>query len=48
LEVVDLRRVRIGPMRMGSIVEGGWREMSVREVDSLREAVGLPRSDAPK
>lgn len=48
LEVVDLRRVRIGPMRMGSIVEGGWREMTQKDVDSLREAVGLPRSDAPK
>ena len=41
LEVVDLRRVRVGPLRMGSIVEGEWREMTERQADELREASGL-------
>jgi pseudouridine synthase len=38
LDVRDLRRVRVGPMRMGSIAEGQWREMTQRDVDSLRDA----------
>lgn len=42
LDVRDLRRVRVGPMRMGSIVEGQWREMTQRDVDSLRDAAGMP------
>lgn len=50
LEVTDLRRVRVGPLRMGSIAEGQWREMSRREADELRETAGLqsPASGHPK
>jgi 23S rRNA pseudouridine2604 synthase len=41
LDVRDLRRVRVGPMRMGSIVEGQWREMTQRDAESLRDAAKL-------
>jgi 23S rRNA pseudouridine2605 synthase len=39
--VVDLRRVRIGPLRLGDLVEGGARELRQTEVDALRREVGL-------
>ena len=39
--VVDLRRVRIGPLRLGELTEGGARELRRAEVDALRHAVGL-------
>ena len=48
LDVRDLRRVRVGPMRMGSIAEGQWREMTQRDVDSLRDAAGLARTATPR
>jgi pseudouridine synthase len=41
LDVRDLRRVRVGPLRLGSIAEGQWREMRPAEVDELREHTGL-------
>lgn len=39
--VVDLRRVRIGPLRLGDLAEGGARELRRAEVDDLRQEVGL-------
>ena len=39
--VVDLRRVRIGPLRLGDLVEGGARELRQTEVEALRREVGL-------
>ena len=39
--VVDLRRVSIGPLRLGDLVEGGARELRPTEVDALRREVGL-------
>jgi 23S rRNA pseudouridine2605 synthase len=39
--VVDLRRVRIGPLRLGDLVEGGARDLRQTEVDALRREVGL-------
>ena len=35
LEVVGLKRVRIGPIRLGSLPEGRWRFLSPAEVDDL-------------
>jgi pseudouridine synthase len=46
LDVRDLRRVRVGPMRMGSIAEGQWREMTPRDAESLREAAGMKAGKA--
>jgi pseudouridine synthase len=44
--VVDLRRVRIGPLRLGRLKEGGFRRLTTAEVASLRAAVGLSGADA--
>lgn len=34
--VVDLQRVAIGPVELGNLVQGKWRELSEAEVDSLK------------
>jgi 23S rRNA pseudouridine2605 synthase len=39
--VVDLRRVRIGSLRLGDLAEGGARELRQAEVNALRREVGL-------
>lgn len=40
--VLELRRVRIGPIELGDLESGRWRLLSDDEVTALREAVGLP------
>ncbi len=40
--VEDLERVSIGELRLGTLVEGRVRELSIGEVRRLRTAVGLP------
>jgi len=35
LEIISLARIRIGELRLGSLPEGKWREMSEREKASL-------------
>lgn len=39
--VVRLRRVRYGPVELGSLPAGEWRELTERERRNLRRAVGL-------
>jgi 23S rRNA pseudouridine2605 synthase len=39
--VVDLRRVRLGPLSLGRLPEGELRELSGRELQTLKRAVGL-------
>jgi pseudouridine synthase len=39
LEVEQLRRLRIGPIRLENLNEGSWRELSSSEVELLRKAV---------
>jgi len=39
--VIDLRRVRIGSLRIGRLKEGGFRKLTVAEIAALRESVGL-------
>jgi 23S rRNA pseudouridine2605 synthase len=39
--VLDLRRVRIGPLRIGDLAEGAARELTTAEVGALRREVGL-------
>jgi len=41
-EVVRLQRVRFGPIELGELAEGRWRELSPAEIGRLRMAVGLP------
>jgi pseudouridine synthase len=40
-EVVMLRRVRFGPIELGDLVPGAWRELGAADVAALRSAVGL-------
>jgi pseudouridine synthase len=40
-EVIDLHRVRIGPLAIGDLAEGAVRELTPAEVAALRAAVGL-------
>jgi pseudouridine synthase len=39
--VVKLRRVRIGPIRLGRLPRGGWRRLTPREIASLRRLVRI-------
>jgi 23S rRNA pseudouridine2605 synthase len=39
--VRELRRVRIGPLELGSLMPGAWRPLSDEELRALRRAVGL-------
>jgi pseudouridine synthase len=39
--VLVLRRVRIGPIEIGALGPGSWRELSETELAKLRRAVGL-------
>lgn len=41
IEIVRLRRTRVGPISLGRIPVGKWRELSAGEVGGLYEAVGL-------
>jgi len=43
--VLRLRRVRYGPIRLGSLKRGEWRDLSNREIRALRDSV---QSEATK
>jgi pseudouridine synthase len=40
-EVIRLRRIRLGPLEIGSLNVGKWRELDSDEVSALRAAVGI-------
>ena len=40
LEVVRLRRTSIGPVKLGMLKPGAWRELTAEELRALRNAVG--------
>ncbi|MGI8484390.1 MAG: pseudouridine synthase [Thermomicrobiales bacterium] len=48
IDVVRLRRVRLGPLVLQGIPSGGWRDLSPGELIQLYEAVGLPIEDAER
>lgn len=37
-----LRRVRFGPLRLGDLESGEWRDLTPDEIRELRQAAGLP------
>lgn len=39
--VLDLERIRMGPLTLGSLPAGGTRELTNREIEGLRRSVGL-------
>lgn len=48
IEVLKLRRVRLGPLTMQGIPPGAWRDLTPGELVQLYEALGLPVADAEK
>lgn len=46
INVVRLRRVRIGPLALTGIPNGAWRDLTPGELVQLYEALGLPTSEA--
>jgi 23S rRNA pseudouridine2605 synthase len=47
LHVTRLVRIRMGPLGLGAIKPGEWRELRAEEVDALRREAGLASSHAP-
>lgn len=43
--LLKLRRVRIGPLHLGNIPRGTWRDLTDGELDQLREALHLTDED---
>lgn len=43
--VLRLVRTRIGPIQLGNLPRGAWRDLSPSELELLREAVGLDDGD---
>lgn len=39
-KVKRLTRTRLGPLKLGRLPRGAWRELTAREVDALRRAAG--------
>jgi len=39
--VRQLRRISVGPLNIGNIERGAWRDLTNRELKSLRKALGL-------
>ncbi|MCM8747469.1 rRNA pseudouridine synthase [Thermomicrobium sp. CFH 73360] len=42
--VLRLHRVRVGPLRLGDLPSGQWRDLTPGELAMLRRAVGLPET----
>ena len=40
LEVARLRRISIGPVKLGMLKPGTWRELTAEELRALRTAIG--------
>jgi 23S rRNA pseudouridine2605 synthase len=47
-EVVSLRRIAMGPLKLGDLPEGESRELSIDEVRMLRESLSPHRSEVKK
>ena len=48
INVVKLRRARLGPLSIQGIPPGAWRDLTPGELVQLFEALGLPPEDAEK
>jgi 23S rRNA pseudouridine2605 synthase len=42
--VLDLKRIRFGPLSLGSLASGRWRHLTASEVTALKQSVSKPRS----
>lgn len=45
--VTRLRRVRFGPVRLGRLPVGAWRELTTTEIRALRETTGAEKASSP-
>ncbi|MGQ9921767.1 MAG: pseudouridine synthase [Desulfobacca sp.] len=43
--VLRLKRIAYGPLRLGHLAPGAWRDLSPQELAALAQAVGLERGD---
>ena len=48
LNVNRLQRVRLGPVKIGNLKPGEWRELRPEELAALQEAVGLTETPPPR
>ncbi len=48
MEVADLRREAVGPLRLGSLGEGSWRPLTASEEHALRAALDAPPRRDPE
>lgn len=48
IEVIKLRRVRLGPLMLQGVPPGAWRDLTPGELVQLYEALGLPVEEAEK
>lgn len=46
--VVKLTRVRVGPLQLGTLKRGAWRDLRESELEQLRDAVGLNEPPPPQ
>jgi len=43
--VIKLKRIAYGPLRLGRLAPGAWRELTPQEIEALYRAVGLDRTE---
>ena len=48
LEVARLRRIAVGPVKLGMLQTGEWRDLTPAEVESLFKAAGIRNGGDPK
>jgi len=48
LELVDLKRIKFGPIELGNLEEGKSRELTKKEVEDLKNAAVVKKSLSPK
>jgi pseudouridine synthase len=46
--VIQLKRIKFGPLHLGKLKKGTWRYLRQEEIESLKKAVGLFESPALK
>jgi len=46
-QVIDLKRIRIGPLTLGKLGVGKWRKLTAREVEMLRQAANPDTNTTP-
>ena len=48
LSVISLQRVRIGPLELGNLREGKWRQLKQEEINALRRGVREEKSSSQR